>query len=337
MIRLSWLRRFLKDSKGISTAIGTILLVLAMFVISSNVFMWTISQNTAYSESVRESHQTDADRFNEKIVASDGNYTVDGNEVTVEAKLTNVGSVAAQIINLWVFDTDPTNQRYNYISLNLNLNPGDVLNLVGSSGVTVTIPGAHTSHNFVSYFMTARGNTVSVTAAEVNGTIVSQVALGIGKVGMDFDTFVYYNASGYSLQVWPNGKEGFNVPFNKDIAFRVTLTNFDASKRTIILTSHSVLWMIFPASEQQPRGAWWYIVNVDANGTIAGTFTNITLPYGVPTHVFFASGTDNVFSHSRIKSPITANQPAAVNLMLFGTVDGSSFGQNIPFVSIYVI
>ena len=160
MIRLSWLRRFLKDSKGISTAIGTVLLVVAMFVIASNVFLFTISQNTLYSQAVMESQQTDADRFNEKIIASDGNYTIAGNQVTVEAKLTNAGPVAAQIINLWVFDT--TNPKYNSTVTSVNIGSG----VSETVSVVVTIVGADPSHNFVSWFVTARGNTVPITAYE---------------------------------------------------------------------------------------------------------------------------------------------------------------------------
>ena len=180
MTRLSWLKRFSRDSKGISTAIGTILLVLAMFVISSNVFLFTISQNTVYSESIRQSHQTDTDRFNEKIVASDANYTVWGGKVKVEATLTNVGAVAAQIINLWVFDT--TIQKYGFndtiVSLNLNLNPGQILYLRDLDAIMVSIPGAGSADNFNSWFVTARGNTVAIEKTEE--IIISQVAQGIG-------------------------------------------------------------------------------------------------------------------------------------------------------------
>ena len=342
MIRLSWLRRFLRDSKGISTAIGTILLVLAMFVISSNVFMWTISQNTVYSESVRESHQTDADQINEKITASDGNYSVWGNKVTVEATLTNVGAVAAQIINLWVFDI--TQQKYGFndtiSSLNLNLNPGQILDLTGSEAITVTILGVSSMDNFNSWFVTARGNTVSVTQAEVNGTIVAEVAQGIGKVGMDFDTFVYYNVISvgggkYGLQEYlDGGLRGFEVPQGPDIAFRVILTNYDTNKRTIDLTSHSMIWMLFPTgSSDVAHSGWWYIVNVDDSGTILSPFSGVSLPYGVPTMVYFASANDGSFSPSSSKR----NGPAAVNLMLFGAIDSApgTFGQNIPFVSVY--
>lgn len=330
------------NNKGVSTVIGTVFLMLIIFMVSTNVLLWTFSQNALYTQAEKEVDQDEADRRNEKVVATDGNYSVSGNEVTVEATLTNAGSVAAHIVNLWAFDTDPSNRRYNYTLLNLNLNPGDVLNLVGSSGVTVTIPGAHTDHNFVSYFVTARGNTIPVTVTEsTNDTIVAQVALGIGAVGMDFGSFVYYNVSDYNLQVWPDGKEGFYVPKGNNIAFRVILTNFDVNKRTIYLASHSALWIIFKTNlPQQPRSGWWHLVNINGTtGTITSktedTFSDIPLFYSQPTMVYFASEDDLSTDDFKLSSP-GWDGPATVNLMLFGTIDGSTFGQNIPFVSIYV-
>lgn len=322
MIRLSWLRRFLKDSKGISTAIGTVLLVLAMFVISSNVFMWTISQNTVYSESVRESHQTDADRFNEKIVALNGNYTVDGDEVTVEAELTNAGSVAAQIINLWVFDTGPSNQRYNYTSLNLNLinlNPGDVFD----SEVTVTIPGADPSHNFVSWFVTARGNTVPVTVTK--GVIVAQLAQGIGSISMDFPQFRYYEV--------PNNNDGtplgppkysFTIDSSKYTVFAVMLTNLDPSHKDINLTGDSYIWMITPHTGEPIRGDAWYIRKVQDNKLASFDFQ--ILKYDKPTMVYFGA-----------TKPKWVIGVVPVNMLLFGKLGMSDYGQNLPFIALRVI
>lgn len=322
-------------SKGISTVLGTVFLVLVVFAVSTNVFLWTISQNAQYTQAVKDENQKNVDRLSENVIASGGNYSVSGDEVTVKVTLTNAGPVAAQIINLWVFDTDQSNQRYTNKPLDLNLNPGDAR----AMRATVTIPGANQNHTFVSWFVTARGNTVPLEKEK--GIIIAHVSQGIGSIGMTFPDFKYYNVSQVDesdilKNYTDGGGEGFTVPLGQDIAFQVYLTNFDQSKEDINLSSHSALWMLFPASEQQPRGAWWYIVNVDADGTIAATFTTITLPYGVPTRVFFASSTDGDFSPSRIKAPISANQPAAVNLMLIGKIGNSAYGQNIPFVSVYV-
>lgn len=332
------------QSKGVSSIIGIVFLILVIFAIATNVFLWTISESVMYNQIVKDTNQKNADRMNESVIAIQGNYTVlTGSKVKVEAKLTNAGSVAAQIINLWVFDTSKQTYGFNnsVASMNLNLNPGQVLYLVDVNSIIVTVPSAGSLDNFVAWFVTGRGNTIPISKTE--GIIIAQVSQGIGSVGMDFSSFIYYNVtlvSGkYRLQVWPNGKEGYYAPQN-NIAFRVILTNFDADKRTIALSSHSALWMIFKTGNPtQPRSGWWHIVNVNSTGWISsmsqGTFSDVSLSYGQSTMVYFASlkdlGTDD-FAPS---SPGYGG-PAAVNLMLFGKIDTSTFGQNIPFVSVYV-
>jgi hypothetical protein len=317
-------------------------MVLVMMFLSTTVFLWMLSQNTMYNEAVRARNEEEADRRSENVVAVSGNYSVNEvtDEVTVNVVLKNAGSVSVQIINLWVLDSDPSNRRYTNKSLNLNLKSGDVLNLVGLSGLKVTILGANASHNFASWFVTAKGNTIPLEKEQ--GIIVAQVSQGIGSIGMDFDSFVYYHVdyvSGkYRLRQseWPNGLEGFNVPSGTNIAFRVKLTNFGMNKLIINLTAHSVLWMIFPTTAQQVRSAWWHIVKVNGTGTISSTFSKVSLPYGVSTMIYFASSRDLTPPNTFNPSSSGYDGPAAVNLMLFGTIGTSTFGQNIPFVSVYV-
>ena len=334
MIRLSWLRRFFKDSKGISTAIGTVLLVLAMFVISSNVFLFTISQNTLYSQAVRESQQTDTDRFNEQIIASDANYSVWGNTVKVEATLTNIGAVAAQIINLWIFDT--TLQKYGFndtiTSMNLNLNPGQILYLREAEAIMVSIPGAGSADNFNSWFVTARGNTVAI--AKTEEIIVAQVAQGIGLMALDFNVFRYFLYNGSNvLKNYPAGVRSFNVPVGTPIAFGITLTNLDPLKRTIYLNQYSQVWVYFPKSPG--TNPVWHIVNVASNGTITTPYSTITLAYRQTRLLVFASADPGSFSKVSITSAVK-NLPCALNLLLLGTVGTDDYGQNIPFVSLFV-
>jgi len=309
-------------------------MVLAMFVISSNIFLFTISQNTLYSEAVRESQQTDTDRFNEQIVASDGNYTVWGNIVKAEATLTNVGAVSAQIINLWVFDT--TIQKYGFndtiVSLNLNLNPGQILYLRESEAITVSIPGAGSADNFNSWFVTARGNTVPIEKTEE--VIVSQVAQGIGLMALDFMTFRYFLYNGSStLANYPAGVRGYNVPRTPEIAFGITLTNYDPLKRTIQLNQYAQVWLYFPKSPGQ--SLVWHIVNVGSNGTITTPYSPISLAYRQTRLIVFASANPSSFSKVSIPSAVK-NLPCALNLLLLGTVGSDDYGQNIPFVSLFV-
>jgi len=159
LTRTSWLKKIWKGrSKGVSTVIGTVFLMLIIFMVSTNVLLWTFSQNALYTQAEKDVNQEEVDRRNEKIVATDGDYSVSGNDVTVEATLTNAGSVAVQIINLWVFATPI--QTYNCISLNLSLNPGNVTELTGSNAILVPVDRADSADDFVSWFVTRRGNTI---------------------------------------------------------------------------------------------------------------------------------------------------------------------------------
>ena len=337
-IRLSLRKRFKKlmvNSKGFSSVIGTTFMVLVMMFLSTSVFLWTLSQNTMYNEAVRARNQEEAERSSENIVALTGNYSVSGSEVTVNVVLKNVGSVAVQIINLWVLDSDPSNRRYTNKSLNLNLKSGDVLNLVGSSGLKVTIPGADPSHIFTSWFVTAKGNTIPLE--KELGVIVAQLAQGIGSMALDFETFGYFTyETTTKLANYPTGNVSFNIPKNEYVAFRVRLTNLDPRKQSITLDSHSLFWQ--PGRPAVSEGAW-FIVNVRDDGTIIsidkGTYSPITIPYTETVTVIFASQNDlRLGSFSRLRTP-NVDTTVAVFLLLHGTIGTSPYAQNIPFVSIF--
>jgi len=328
------------NSKGFSSVIGTTFMVLVMMFLCTSVFMWTLSQNTIYNEAMKEKNQIEVDRLNEKVTASNVNYTVMGNVVSVEVVLENEGPVSVEIVSLWVIDA--TMNKHNFSSpLNINLKPGNITYLQGSKAINVTIVGSASLHQFSSWFVTARGNVVP--SEREGGIIVAQVSAGIGSVAMDFTSFKYYNVSkvgsSYVLNNYPNGGSGYTViqPSGKDvgIAFELCLTNFDPLKKEINLSSASVFWTLFPVLPTQPRGTMWYIVNVGDNGTIAGTFTTVTIPYGATTKVFFASAQD-VNTGGFVPSLSSYTGTAPVNLALVGKIGDSAYGQNVPFVSIYI-
>jgi len=291
--------------------------MLIIFMVSTNVLLWTFSQNAIYTQAAKDENQKSADRLNENIVASGGNYSVSGDEVTVKTTLTNAGSVAVQIMNLWVFDTYPTNQRYTNKSLNLNLNPGEVLELRGFSSLTVTIPGANASHGFVSWFVTARGNTIPLETA--SGIIIAELAQGIGSISMEFKIRHYIVEDG----VLGPAEFDFTIPAGETTVFGITLTNLDESKMDINLTGHSCVWLIVPGTS---ASAYWSIAKV-VDGTLSPPFDFQVLEYGKPTLLFFG-GTDPPNSlQGRI---------AAVNILLYGKIGPNDYGQNIPFAAVYV-
>jgi len=334
LTRTSWLKKIWKGrSKGVSTVIGTVFLILIIFMVSTNVLLWTFSQNALYTQAAKDVNQDEADRRNEKIVTTDGGYSVSGNEVTVEVTLMNTGAVATQIKSLWVFDASI--QTYNYTSLSLSLNPGSVADLTGDDVIVVTVDGANPEHEFISWFVTARGNTIALEKEIPEDVIVAQVAQGIGYLAMDFDTFRYFEyASDYVLKDYPDGSGSYIVPKAQDVVFKIRLTNYDPSggNRSLTLNSHSLLWMYYPTVGKQ---VCWYIVNVSVNGTISPTYSDIVIGYQDMSYVYFASTSDGAFAGTPNKQKPGTGGPAAINLLLLGTIGSSNYGQNIPFVSVY--
>jgi len=314
--------------------------MLIIFMVSTNVLLWTFSQNAIYTQAAKDENQKSADRLNENIVASGGNYSVSGDEVTVEVVLRNAGSVAAQIINLWVFDTNSSNRRYANKSLNYNLNPGDALYLVGSGGVMVPVLGADPSHDFISWFVTARGNTIPLEEG-LEGVVMAQVAQGIGSLSLDFYTFRYFTYETdptNKLKNYPSGNAGFAVPHGTGIAFGVVLTNLDPSKEPITFDNYTQIWLYCPEAigATQAEPPVWYIVNVNENnGTIQASYSEISINYGDTKLIIFASKTVGSFSKVQLTKQDYKNKLFAVNLMLHGKLGDRDYGQNIPFVSLY--
>jgi len=155
----------------------------------------------------------------------------------------------------------------------------------------------------------------------------------------DFQNFTYYNVKGgRQLTPFPNGASGHVVSSDGgNIAFRVILTDLDQQQRAINLSSRSVFFSIFPTSPQQVRGSYWYIVNVNGTGVVSSTYTPVILSYNVPIEVYFASEHAIVSGNPFIGVPPSFAGTSPVNLALIGQLGSSSFGQNIPFVSILVL
>lgn len=309
-------RKLIANSKGFSSVIGTTFMVLVMMFLSTSVFLWTLSQNTMYNEAVRARSQEDADRYNENVVALGGNYSVSGNNVTVKVMLKNAGSIVVQIINLWVLDAYL--QKYASKSLDLNLNPGNISLFVESGPLTVTILGADPNHNFVSWFVTARGNTIPLEKEQ--SVVIAQLAQGIGYLAMDFASFKYYEVTGNQLEP---PQSGFSIPGEAVIVFSLYMTNLDEHHRTVNLTSQSLLWLF---SATGAKTATFSIAKV-VNQTLVN-FDFQILEFGMPTKLFFGTGSSKA---TNVKGSL-----CAVSLLLYGKIGTDDYGQNIPFVSVYV-
>ena len=122
----------------------------------------------------------------------------------------------------------------------------------------------------------------------------------------------YYNVTGTGPYYIYNNASASGYWFNsaqKNIAFRVILTNLDSQSRTISLGSSSVFFSIFPHGKNPAETVMyslWYIVNVnDTSRQILPNYAPVVLPppdaTGVhPASVFFASEYRARYSHIQI-------------------------------------
>jgi hypothetical protein len=350
---LLWLRRNVEkltgSSKGFSSVIGTIFMVLLVLTSITGVFLWTLYQNTLYNYAVRGQNQQELDVRNENVVAN-GNYSVSGGKVSVIANLTNAGPVTAQIVNVWVFDTSKQTYGFNNSVANkpwanlswTTLKAGQVLKFTSNNATKVTVPNAVSGDSFSIWFVTARGNTVPLTKSQSQGTsaivINAMTSQGIGSIAMDFKAFRSYVCTNFDSK--KNSSTLGAASFSYSIrlidysAFSINVTNYDIKKMNITLNSGSAFWAINPPDSQGAiKGCTWRISKV-ANGQITwfGSGDTLNLLYNKTTTIYFGASKPG-------QSGLTTGA-AAVNLLLTGRMWNSTYtgdyGQNLPFIAIII-
>ena len=316
--------RLATGRKGFSSIIGAIFMVLIVWILASSYFIWTLSQNTLYNQAINEIRQTEADRSCEAIATSHANYTIpQTGTVEVGVTITNAGPVSAQIITAWVVWVAGGETRYGFNdTLNINLNPGQTLQVT----IRVTIPDVNSTGTFNGWLATARGNLVPLETEKI--VTHAQVALGIGSIMMDLDNFKYYYWNSKTEVLSPSdGIKSTTIILTGDsIVFGVLLSNYDQYHRTIALDNRSLLWLYSPASGAQAAAD---IVTVVDGKAKKGYYVQESgrIAFRETKWIFFGPIS---------KAALQPLKACAVNLILLGNIDDQDYGQNIPFVSIYV-
>lgn len=283
MARTLWCKKILSGrSKGISTVVGTVFLMLIIFMVAANVILWSFTQNAEYNEAVMAKNEEEAERHNENVVASDGEYSVDGDRVTLETMLTNEGSVAARMVNLWVLDT--TIQRYGYNDTIewMSLNPGD--NRAVSA--VVTIPGAGQGHTFSSWFLTARGNTVPVEENIVSEFVEPHPWIDMGLIRFRFE----YESLNFTSHSYHDPLPGWIVPGlpgGAPIMFHVRIIN--TGKVPVTLQKYCVFYAMEYRSGQggaAQQSYPFYIVSPDSAYPVKKPVQEAMFPYDEDTNPY---------------------------------------------------
>lgn len=318
-------------SRGFSSIVGGIFMVLMAFVIASSYFLWTLSQNTIYFAAVRDKNQFEADRLSENMKVNTTSYAVNTNgSVTVLATLQNTGASSIQLKTVWVYVSNSTWTNYNFSALS-NTNVQSGTNFTLSAVLSVSGVNATASYNFASWLITARGNVVTLQQTTLtNNVIVSQVAQGIGSIAFNFEQFWHYDFSGTPAQgtTLPSASRmNYTISESNYTVYHVALTDLDPLGQNIVLNGNSSIYIIGQHSETV-KYATWNLVNVTNNKIYPSSGVQYNLLYGVPSELYFSGA---------IGSSIDPNNPYPLNILLCGTKGNNDYGQNIPFVSIYLV
>ena len=324
-----------KGKRGFSSVVGSVFMVLIMSVLASCYFVYTLSQNTAYNTAVGQKNQLDQSVRAENLQCLNTTYTAyPDTNVNVKANITNIGSTSVQFITIWICVTNSTPWTgYNFIKLtNANVQPGNVYSLNNGQGINLTVSGLKSTYHYTyaSWLVTSKGNTaVLQTLSMTNNVIVAQVAQGIGSIAFNFDKFWHYEFSNIPAQgtALPSASpKNYTISESKYTVYHVTASNFDPGGQDIILDGNSSIYIIGQHSGTVKYGTW-NLVNVTNNKIYPSSNAEASLSFLAPIDLYFAGTISN----------IDTGYAYPLNILFCGTKDSGDFGQNIPFVSIYLV
>ncbi|UCC33076.1 MAG: hypothetical protein JSW53_04625 [Candidatus Bathyarchaeota archaeon] len=324
--------RFLKHKRGVSTIIGVVFFVL-VFIGGFSLISWEIMRYDEYIGTVNERNRFEWERQNEIIEIVDMSV-VDSLNISI----TNKGAVTAHLVDLWITEFNTTVNWHKLFLIDYHVNSGDTISVIGAD---IDIPELDPRLTYDVKIVTERGNIAVGTYSYSESVLPPQPGdyptIIIGALMLDLEHVRYFSFTHTfnRLSNYPEGIRGFNVPATTDLAFGCFLTNVDPANRTIVLDQHSLMWFTIPVSDV-PHNKWWYIVNVADDGTISSTYSDIVLEHGETKLIVFASDDAvNVSGFGRQDTP-KGGVSVSVFLLFHGTIGGEPYGQNIPFVSLYI-
>jgi hypothetical protein len=160
------------------------------------------------------------------------------------------------------------------------------------------------------------------------------VANGIGFIGMNFTTFYHYEGSSSYKNGSPVGSpvfaNNYTLPSSaSNFLFHVSLTNVDPDN-DIVLNHLSCLYLIGSHSGTVKYATPWRLATVV--GGIINTNPGdsaVILPKDQAREV-------DVYFYGPYPYGIDSGEIYPVNIQLYGTRGPYSYGQNLPFVSVYL-
>jgi len=318
------LKRFFKDRKGYSGIIATIFMVLVLLFLFFDVFMFTAQRNADLQDTVSLSQQMEADSKNEELMISDAEISANAGQVSIDCKISNMGTLPSQLVRLWV-QINVTSEAVSEIqNPTITIQPGETVTFSDILAVSGASPS--TQNNF--WFATARGNIVSATDSIL---FQQEIAKKIGSILLDWGDFRYYDLLSYGgttdIQL-PDPIFDFTLPQKHAVLLGVQIRNLDPDGRQITLTGNSFACLqgvkVDPKtgiiSKLDPQ--YYKIATVTSDTFRPNTvFADLTLDINVPTVIYFFVPKD------KTKDFYSAD----LTIVLQGYTATSDFSQTVPF------
>ena len=162
-----------------------------------------------------------------------------------------------------------------------------------------------------------------------NNIIVAQTAQGIGSISFSFEQFWHYEFSGTPAQGTPlpsASPQNYTISEGTYTVYNVVLTDLDPLGENIVLNGNSSIYIIGQHAGTV-KYATWDLVNVTNHKIYPNSSVQYNLQFGVPTELYF----------SNTISSIDTGHLYPLNILLSGMKGNNDYGQNVPFVSIYLV
>ncbi len=334
--------------KAIAGVIAAVILFAMIFSIGAAYLLFVNSTNLLYGKAlVGRSTAFQSVLYEQLLVAT----LLMNNHVAFYVN--NTGGVNANITDIYVLGPSGSVLRCDGRGLQspcANSTPAlPIIVNVGKGSPTIDTGYTYGSGTYTVELVTERGGTFSATYP-LSSTVLAAQALTSGAIGdiyLTFQTYKYYSVSlcapNYCLSV--QGK-AFSVPAsatNSYVAFGVRVTDLNPQRANITLDKYTLMIQFLPPTPGTgggtARGYTWYIVSNSSN-TINSNYSPITLQYGQPQTIIFASSASGSFTP--YAPAISSGTIVLINLVSHGCeglrlsscgTPTYNYGQTMPYVT----
>lgn len=360
----------MKDRRGIAGIIGAVILFTLLFTVGTEYFIFVNNANNLENQSLVNRGNTLVSRLQENLLVTTATSAANH----VEFYANNTGGITVNMTSVLVLGSSSgAVLACDGLGLPSGMscsNTTPVLPQVANVGKGAPATGyidtgyVYANSPVTLKIVTSNGNIFSATyppsAAQLAGLALTSGA--IGDIYLEPQTFTYYHVcssptggctvpsscpTSTSCYLQKQGY-GFSIPAgdvkNWALAFSLTVVNYNPSRFNITLDAYTLLTDFFAPSGSSSSGKdiSWYIAT-NTTTAISPTYSMLTLKYGVPVTIVFASST----ASSMTPSTYSAQQPTPVaDALIFILTHGckavkasscnyqsATYSQNSPYIT----